>query len=259
MRRYSSRPRRHLSMAWCRRRPSESPVMGNANEMGTPFHGMVMAFHHIKSLVGQTFSTADGYYMAVALWTFASGKVSFVMPWFLQARQNWVRWRECCRDIEILGTLDAIPPHLNVLLRLGGSLGVHGSLQFLAFGLLSWFSTLFSIWLYRLGCLVRKRFACGLDFFLFQTMPGFLFLFLCWALFRRPLGLDRTSKTDKNGNEANKDPPTATFVGLFCVLWVTWELDWVFWEAKEVASQTPWRIRSGHRNNCFTGFMNTHR
>ena len=35
---------------------------------------------------------------------------------------------------------DATPPHLNVLVRLCGSLGVHGSLQFFALGLLSLFS-----------------------------------------------------------------------------------------------------------------------
>ena len=37
---------------------------------------------------------------------------------------------------------DATPPHLDVLLRLDGSAGVHGSLQVFAFGLLSLFSFL---------------------------------------------------------------------------------------------------------------------
>ena len=42
----------------------------------------------------------------------------------------------------LIESADATPPHLDVLLRLGGSLGMHGSLQFFAFGLLSLFSFL---------------------------------------------------------------------------------------------------------------------
>ena len=34
----------------------------------------------------------------------------------------------------VIENADATPPHLDVLLRLGGSLAVHGSLQFFAFG-----------------------------------------------------------------------------------------------------------------------------
>jgi hypothetical protein len=40
----------------------------------------------------------------------------------------------------LIENADATPPHLDVLLRLGGSLGVRGSLQFFALGLLSLFS-----------------------------------------------------------------------------------------------------------------------
>ena len=53
-----------------------------------------------------------------------------------------------------IGIADATPPHLDVMLRLGGSLRVHGSLQFFAFGLFSLFSTVFDFFLKRLECSV---------------------------------------------------------------------------------------------------------
>ena len=45
------------------------------------------------------------------------------------------------KDSKYIEKADATPPHLEVFLRLGGSLRVHGSLQFFAFGLFSLFPT----------------------------------------------------------------------------------------------------------------------
>ena len=54
----------------------------------------------------------------------------------------------------VIENADAAPPHLKDLLRLCVSLGVHGSLQFFALGLLSLLSSSFRKFCLRLDCSV---------------------------------------------------------------------------------------------------------
>ena len=58
----------------------------------------------------------------------------------------------------IIENADATPPHLDVFVRLGSSVGVHGSLQFFAFGLLSLFHLDVFV---RLGSSVGMLCVCG--------------------------------------------------------------------------------------------------
>ena len=69
---------------------------------------------------------------------------------------------------------DATPPHLDVLLRLGGSLWLHGPLQFFAFGLLSLFS--FFEYCGPLRYHEREDFGVGASSF-----DRFLIILGCWG------------------------------------------------------------------------------
>ena len=85
--------------------------------------------------------------------------------------------------IYILRTHDATPPHLDVLVRLGGSLGVHGSLQFFALGLLSLFSSNFVLqFLLTFGLLVLRAILVCI-WSLLETMlsSGHRFLIEFWS------------------------------------------------------------------------------